>query len=101
MEKGQEIAASDGEKGPEQHQHAIDVGHAEHGDGKGEDIEKERVVVAEDVQKKKSRRVAALDAFRGLTIVVHTYTHRPISTFCFLILSKKFDFCFVAHSVNF
>jgi len=83
MEKGQEIAASDGEKGPEQH--AIDVGHAEHGDGKGEDIEKERVAVAEDVQKKKTRRVAALDAFRGLTIVVHTYTHRPISTFCFFI----------------
>jgi heparan-alpha-glucosaminide N-acetyltransferase len=84
MEKGQEIAASDGEKGPEQHQHAIDVGHAEHGDGKGEDIEKERVVVAEDVQKKKSRRVAALDAFRGLTIVVHTYIH-PSAHIYFLL----------------
>ncbi|KAG0529320.1 hypothetical protein BDA96_05G088500 [Sorghum bicolor] len=70
MEKGQEIAA-DGEKVPEQHQHAIDVGHVNHGDGKGEeDVEKERVAVAEEVPKKKSRRVAALDAFRGLTIVL-------------------------------
>jgi heparan-alpha-glucosaminide N-acetyltransferase len=85
MEKGQEIAA-DGEKVPEQHQHAIDVGHVNHGDGKGEeDVEKERVAVAEEVPKKKSRRVAALDAFRGLTIVVHTPTHRPISAFCFFI----------------
>ncbi|AQK49360.1 heparan-alpha-glucosaminide N-acetyltransferase-like protein [Zea mays] len=74
MEKeGQEIAASDGGKGPAE-QHAIDVGHVvQHGDGKGEDdIEKERVAVVEDVQtkKKSSRRVAALDAFRGLTIVL-------------------------------
>jgi heparan-alpha-glucosaminide N-acetyltransferase len=71
MEKGQEkeIAASEGERDPEQH--AIDVGHVEHADGKGEEINKERVAVAEEVQKK-SRRVAALDAFRGLTIVVHT-----------------------------
>lgn len=69
MEKGQEIAASDGEKAPEQH--AIDVGHVEHADGKGEDMEKERVAVVEEVQRK-SKRVAALDAFRGLTIVVHT-----------------------------
>ncbi|RLM59167.1 hypothetical protein C2845_PM18G03410 [Panicum miliaceum] len=66
MEKGQEIAASDGEKGPEHH--AIDVGHVEHADGRGEDTEQKRVAVAEEVQKK-SRRVAALDAFRGLTIV--------------------------------
>lgn len=69
MEKGQEIAASDGEKGLEEH--AIDVGRVEHVDGEGEDMEKERVAVAEDVQRK-SKRVAALDAFRGLTIVVHT-----------------------------
>lgn len=89
MEKGQEIAASDGEKGPEQHQHAIDVSHVEHGDGKGEDVEKERVAVAEDVQKKKSRRVAALDAFRGLTIVVHIYTLWPISAFLLLYLFRK------------
>ena len=69
MEKGQEIAPSDGEKGPEQH--AIDVGHVEHTDGGGEDdAGQKRVAVAEEVQKK-SRRVAALDAFRGLTIVVH------------------------------
>ena len=69
MEKGQEIAPSDGEKGPEQH--AIDVGHVEHADGGGEDdAGQKRVAVAEEVQKK-SRRVAALDAFRGLTIVVH------------------------------
>ncbi|PWZ28394.1 Heparan-alpha-glucosaminide N-acetyltransferase [Zea mays] len=74
MEKeGQEIAASDGGKGPAE-QHAIDVGHVvQHGDGKCEDgIEKERVAVVEDVQtkNKSSRRVAALDAFRGLTIVL-------------------------------
>ena len=70
MEKGQEIAPSDVEKGPEQH--AIDVGHhVEHADGRGEDgTEQKRVAVAEEVQKK-SRRAAALDAFRGLTIVVH------------------------------
>nr|CAB3489529.1 unnamed protein product [Digitaria exilis] len=67
MEKGQEIAASDGEKGPEQH--AIDVAHVEHADGEGEDMGKERVAVAEEVQRK-SKRVAALDAFRGLTIVI-------------------------------
>lgn len=89
MEKGQEIAASDGEKGPEQHQHAIDVSHVEHGDGKGEDVEKEKVAVAEDEQKKKSRRVAALDAFRGLTIVVHIYTLWPISAFLLLYLFRK------------
>ncbi|GJN28342.1 hypothetical protein PR202_gb16452 [Eleusine coracana subsp. coracana] len=73
MEKGPEIAASSaGGKGPDQH--AIDVGRGDHGDGKGEDVEavgKERVAVAEEVQsKKKSKRVAALDAFRGLTIVL-------------------------------
>nr|CAB3491284.1 unnamed protein product [Digitaria exilis] len=67
MEKGQEIAASDGEKGPEQH--AIDVAHVEHADGEGEDMGKERMAVAEEVQRK-SKRVAALDAFRGLTIVI-------------------------------
>ncbi|KAJ1255102.1 hypothetical protein BS78_K290500, partial [Paspalum vaginatum] len=65
MEKGQDIAASD--ERPEQH--AIDVGHVEHGDGKGQDTENERVTVAEEVQKK-CRRVAALDDFRGLTIVL-------------------------------
>ncbi|KAL6868295.1 hypothetical protein ACP4OV_015140 [Aristida adscensionis] len=70
MEKGNEIAPSDSEKGSEQH--AIDVGH---GGGKGTgDVEEaqkdQRVAVAEDVQKKKSKRVAALDAFRGLTIVL-------------------------------
>ncbi|TVU03615.1 hypothetical protein EJB05_50802, partial [Eragrostis curvula] len=72
MEKPPEIAASAGEKIPEQH--AIDVGHEEHIDGKGEDVEalgKERVAVAEEVQnKQKSKRVAALDVFRGLTIVL-------------------------------
>ncbi|GJN07028.1 hypothetical protein PR202_ga24817 [Eleusine coracana subsp. coracana] len=72
MEKGPEIAAScAGDKGPDQH--AIDVGRGDHGDGKGEDIEavgKERVAVAEVQSKKKSKRVAALDAFRGLTIVL-------------------------------
>ncbi|KAF7068469.1 hypothetical protein CFC21_074222 [Triticum aestivum] len=77
MEKGQDIAASGGEKGSEQH--AIDVVpvEVEHGDGKGvvhagagDDTEKERLVVVEEPQKKKSTRVAALDAFRGLTIVL-------------------------------
>lgn len=74
MEKGQEIAASASEKGPEQL--AIDVSRDEHGEGKGVDganveaVEKERLAVVEEPQKKKSRRVAALDAFRGLTIVV-------------------------------
>uniref|UniRef100_A0ACD5W8E9 Uncharacterized protein n=1 Tax=Avena sativa TaxID=4498 RepID=A0ACD5W8E9_AVESA len=76
MEKKEEIAASAGEKAPEQH--AIDVVPDEHGDAKGTVIvadadtndEKERLVVAEEPQKKKSTRVAALDAFRGLTIVV-------------------------------
>jgi hypothetical protein len=91
MEKGQEIAASDGEKGPEQH--AIDVGHVEHAGGRGEDTEQKRVAVAEEVQKK-SRRVAALDAFRGLTIVVHT----PIGSYLLFLLSfflkKKSPFCF-------
>lgn len=76
MEKGPEIAPSSvNEKGPEEH--AIDVGRGEHGDGKGEDVEavgKDRVLaVAEEVQNKKSKRVAALDAFRGLTIVVRTF----------------------------
>lgn len=103
MEKeGQEIAASDGGKGPAE-QHAIDVGHVvQHGDGKGEDdIEKERVAVVEDVQtkKKSSRRVAALDAFRGLTIVVrtHIYTAHKSTFFCFYLFRKKFDFCFLAY----
>ncbi|KAL6660523.1 hypothetical protein ACP70R_001558 [Stipagrostis hirtigluma subsp. patula] len=69
MEKGQEIAPSNGDKDHEQH--TIDVGH---GEGKVMDVEEvekdQRVAVAEEVQKKKSRRVAALDAFRGLTIVL-------------------------------
>ncbi|KAM0909554.1 hypothetical protein ACQ4PT_014723 [Festuca glaucescens] len=74
MEKKQEIAASAGEKAPEQH--AIDVVPYEHGDAKGTvvdagaDVKKERLAVVEEPQKKKSTRVAALDAFRGLTIVV-------------------------------
>lgn len=74
MEKKQEIAASTGEKAQEQH--AIDVVPEEHGDAKGTldagaNVEKERLaVVEEEPQKKKSTRVAALDAFRGLTIVV-------------------------------
>lgn len=49
----------------------------EHGSGDGKSIdaaganaEKERLAVVEEPQKKKSTRVAALDAFRGLTIVV-------------------------------
>lgn len=96
MEKeGQEIAASDGGKGPAE-QHAIDVGHVvQHGDGKCEDgIEKERVAVVEDVQtkNKSSRRVAALDAFRGLTIVVrtHIYIHSTqIYFFCFIYSEKS------------
>jgi heparan-alpha-glucosaminide N-acetyltransferase len=76
MEKKQEIAASAGEKALEQH--AIDVVPDQHGDAKGTvvdaggDVEKERLVVVEEPQKKKSTRVAALDAFRGLTIVVRT-----------------------------
>jgi hypothetical protein len=101
MEKeGQEIAASDGGKGPAE-QHAIDVGHVvQHGDGKGEDdIEKERVAVVEDVQtkKKSSRRVAALDAFRGLTIVVrtHIYIHSTQIYFSFVfIYSEKSSILF-------
>jgi len=76
MEKGQGIAASGAEKGPEQH--AIDVAPVEHDDGgkgvvadAGDNAEKERLVVVEEPQKKKkSTRVAALDAFRGLTIVL-------------------------------
>jgi len=74
MEKKQEIAASTGEKAQEQH--AIDVVPEEHGEAKGTvdagaNVEKERLaVVEEEPQKKKSTRVAALDAFRGLTIVV-------------------------------
>jgi len=76
MEKGQGIAASGAEKGPEQH--AIDVAPVEHDDGgkggvadAGDIAEKERLVVVEEPQKKKrSTRVAALDAFRGLTIVL-------------------------------
>jgi hypothetical protein len=100
MEKeGQEIAASDGGKGPAE-QHAIDVGHVvQHGDGKGEDgIEKERVAVVEDVQtkKKSSRRVAALDAFRGLTIVVrtHIYTVHKSTFFFVFIYSEKSSILF-------
>jgi hypothetical protein len=81
--KGLEIAASSADEG-RQEQHAIDVARGEHGDGRGEDVEavgKEKVAVAEEVQsKKKSKRVATLDAFRGLTIVVHTvYTHQSKS----------------------
>jgi heparan-alpha-glucosaminide N-acetyltransferase len=77
--KGLEIAASSADEG-RQEQHAIDVARGEHGDGRGEDVEavgKEKVAMAEEVQ---SKRVAALDAFRGLTIVVHTvYTHQSKS----------------------
>lgn len=79
MEKGQEIGASAGEKGSEQH--AIDVGPGEHGHGgvvagaAAEAPEKERLAVVEEEPRKKSKRVAALDAFRGLTIVVYIYTH--------------------------
>ena len=81
MEKKQEIAASTGEKAPEQH--AIDVIPDEHGDAKGTvdagsaNVEKERLTVVEEPQKK--TRVAALDAFRGLTIVVLAIS-LPIST---------------------
>jgi heparan-alpha-glucosaminide N-acetyltransferase len=81
--KGPEIPASSADEGrPEQH--AIDVGRGEQGgDAKGEDVAaegKERVVVAEEVQsKKKSKRVAALDAFRGLTIVVHIHSSVHVS----------------------
>jgi heparan-alpha-glucosaminide N-acetyltransferase len=82
MEKKQEIAASAGEKAPEQH--AIDVVPVEHDDGKGTidtgaDVEKERLVVVEEPQKKKSTRVAALDAFRGLTIVVHIISSSEVN----------------------
>jgi heparan-alpha-glucosaminide N-acetyltransferase len=77
--KGPEIPASSADEGrPEQH--AIDVGRGEQGgDAKGEDVAaegKERVVVAEEVQ---SKRVAALDAFRGLTIVVHIHSSVHVS----------------------
>ena len=83
MEKKQEIAASTGEKDSEQH--AIDVVTDENGDAKGTvdavgaNVEKERLAVVEEPQKKKSTRVAALDAFRGLTIVVLAIC-LPIST---------------------
>ncbi|KAF2910278.1 uncharacterized protein [Oryza sativa Japonica Group] len=74
MEKGQEIGASAGEKGSEQH--AIDVRPGEHGaigvvaGAAAEAPEKERLAVVEEEPRKKSKRVAALDAFRGLTIVL-------------------------------
>lgn len=77
MEKGQEIGASAGEKGSEQH--AIDVRPGEHGaigvvaGAAAEAPEKERLAVVEEEPRKKSKRVAALDAFRGLTIVVYIY----------------------------
>ena len=102
MEKGQDIAASGGEKGSEQH--AIDVVpvEVEHGDGKGvvhagagDDTEKERLVVVEEPQKKKSTRVAALDAFRGLTIVVLAMFLR-ICTYDYFFPSKYATKCLQA-----
>lgn len=76
MEKGQEIGASAGEKGSEQH--AIDVRPGEHGAigvvaGAAAEAPEERLAVVEEEPRKKSKRVAALDAFRGLTIVVYIY----------------------------
>uniref|UniRef100_A0A0D9XQS9 Heparan-alpha-glucosaminide N-acetyltransferase catalytic domain-containing protein n=1 Tax=Leersia perrieri TaxID=77586 RepID=A0A0D9XQS9_9ORYZ len=67
LECSDKAVNSDGEKGSEQH--SIDVGPSDHGDG-GVVAEKERLAVVEEPGKKKSKRVAALDAFRGLTIVL-------------------------------
>jgi hypothetical protein len=81
-------ASSADEERPEQH--AIDVSREEHGEGEDIDAVGERVAVPEEVQsKKKSKRVAALDAnHRG----TYTFTSPSLS------FDLNFDF-FPCHSV--
>lgn len=66
MEEEKEIIVA------KEREHAIDMRRDEVGDSKesANGVEEEKKVGPEAVEVKRSRRVAALDAFRGLTIVV-------------------------------